>query len=89
MLKSARLSVVFASLVVLILLVQITAFAGNQSQEPSASAKNTPQTVKLSKKRRRRRLPQCPTWYLAPRLETTPVEVEVSDGQSCKHYPLL
>ena len=54
MLKSSRLSVVFAFLVVLILLVQITAFAGNtQSQEPSADSKTSRQSNRLRNERRK------------------------------------
>ena len=76
MLKSARLSVVFASLVVLVLLVQITAFAGNQSQEPSASAKNTPQTVKSSKKKKKKKVAAVPYVVLGSATQTTAVDVK-------------
>src|SRR5678815_705567 len=77
MLKSSRLSVVFASLVVLILLVQITAFAGNQSQEPSASGKNTPQTVKSSKKKKKKKkVAAVPYVVLGSPTQTTAVEVK-------------
>jgi hypothetical protein len=57
MLKSARLSVGFAALVVLVLLVQITAFAGNnQAQEQSAgTADSKAQTAKATKKRKKKK----------------------------------
>src|SRR6185436_11975745 len=76
MLKSSRLSVVFASLVVLILLVQITALAGNtQSQEPSAGSK-TSQKVKSSKKRKKKKVASVPYLVLGSATQTVPVEVK-------------
>src|SRR6185369_10717685 len=75
MLKSSRLSVVFASLVVLILLVQITALAGNtQSQEPSAGSK-TSQKVKSSKKKKKK-VASVPYLVLGSATQTVPVEVK-------------
>jgi len=76
MLKSSRLSVVFASLVVLILLVQITALAGNtQSQEPSAGSK-TSQKVKSSKKRKKKKVASVPYLVLGSATQTVPVELK-------------
>ena len=76
MLKSSRLSVVFVSLVVLILLVQITAFAGNtQSQEQSAGNK-TSQTVKSSKKKKKKKVSAVPYVVLGSASQTIPVEVK-------------
>jgi hypothetical protein len=57
MFKLSRLSA-FAALVVLILLVQVTAFAGNgQAQEPSAgNADSKTQTSKTTKKRKKKKV---------------------------------
>ncbi|HEY6804538.1 MAG TPA: lamin tail domain-containing protein [Pyrinomonadaceae bacterium] len=56
MLKLSRLSA-FAALTVLILLVQVTAFAGNgQSQEPSAGNADKAQTSKSTKKRKKKKV---------------------------------